>query len=467
MKPGITFKLFLAILLCCIVVALAMTAGNRYSTEQGFLGYMNEQETQRVASLRPVLARAYHEHGNSWDFLRDQPREWFVLLVPPGTGVSDVDGPRGVQSESDLIGVNLRVTLLDAQRQIVIGNRRTELATYSPIVQDGLTVGWIALVPFREVSTGAGQRFQQQQDKANLVIGAVVIVLAAAVAWLLARMVLAPLKRIAHSTHQLAAGDYTSRVVLQSQDELGVLAQDFNQLAVTLERNEQLRRDFMADVSHELRTPLAVLRGEIEAIEDGVRPLSMALIPSLHSEVRTLGKLVDDLYQLSLSDAGALAYRKRPVDVLAVLRGALEPFAARYQQKGIQIENQIAPGLQASGSADPDRLRQLFTNLLSNTWRYTDSGGRLRLRAAITAGQLQLTFDDSAPGLPDSVLPHIFERFFRAEGSRNRATGGAGLGLSICRNIVEAHQGEIRAQASPLGGVTISVTLPLAATGAA
>lgn len=464
MKPGITFKLFFAILLCCIVVALAMTAGNRYSTEKGFLGYMNEQEAQRVASLRPLLANAYKEHGNSWDFLRDQPRAWFLLLVPGSE--NDPDGPPA-RSESDMIGVNLRVTLLDAQRRHVIGNPHTEMASYTPIVQNGLTVGWIALVPFQEVSTGAGMRFQQQQDKANLVIGGVVIVLAALVSWLLARMVLAPVKRIAASTHQLAAGDYTSRVHVKTHDELGVLAQDFNQLALTLERNEQLRRDFMADVSHELRTPLAVLRGEIEAIEDGVRPLSMALIPSLHSEVRTLGKLVDDLYELSLSDAGALAYRKHPVDAVQVLRSAFEPFVPRYEQKGLRIDDQIAPEMRATCDADPDRLRQLFTNLFSNTWRYTDSGGLLRLSAAATAGKLQLMFEDSAPGLPDAVLPQIFERFFRAEESRNRGTGGAGLGLAICRNIVEAHGGTIHAQSSPLGGLAIVVTLPLAAKGAA
>lgn len=462
MKPGITFKLFLAILLCCVIVALAMTAGNRYSTEQGFLGYMNEQEAQRVASLRPILANAYKEHGDSWDFLRDQPRSWFTLLLPPDSDASLPDGSPGTMTESDLIGVNLRVTLLDAQRRIVIGNPRTELASYNPIMQDGLTIGWIALVPFREVSTGAGLRFQQQQAKANLVIGGVVIALAALVAWLLARMVLAPVKRIALSTHQLAAGDYASRVEVQSRDELGVLAQDFNQLALTLERNEQLRRDFMADVSHELRTPLAILRGEIEAIEDGVRPLSMALIPSLHSEVRTLNKLVDDLYDLSLSDAGALAYRKQHVDALTVLRNAFEPFVTRYADKGISVDNQIPANLHAGCDADPDRLRQLYTNLFSNAWRYTDSGGQLRLRAEVGAGQLKLTFEDSAPGVPGAVLPQIFERFFRAEGSRNRSTGGAGLGLAICRNIVEAHGGAIRAQASPLGGLAVIVTLPLA-----
>jgi two-component system sensor histidine kinase BaeS len=464
MKPGITSKLFLAILISCVVVAVAMSTAVRYSFSQGFLGYLNEQEAQRVETLRPTLAKAYQEHG-SWDFLRDKPRLWFSLIRPTGMPVPDEDGvhikPRPDPPESDLTGLNLRVSLLDEQRMLVIGNPRpAPAASLKPIEVNGMTVGWIALVPFQQVSTGAALRFQEQQLKGSWLIGAIAISLAAVVAFLLARMFLSPVKRIAAATHQLATGNYKTRVPVSSNDELGRLAGDFNQLALTLEKNEQLRRAFMADVSHELRTPLSVLKGELEAIEDGIRPMSGEAVQSLQAEVSTLGKLVDDLYELSLSDVGALTYRKTRVDVFEVLRFTLSAFQERFAEKYIRLELQPHQQEKAFCHVDPDRLRQLFNNVFENTVRYTDAGGKLVISGFEDGRMLRLDFHDTKPGVPEDMLPHIFERFYRVESSRNRATGGAGLGLAISRNIVEAHQGTITAQASPLGGLWISVSIP-------
>jgi two-component system sensor histidine kinase BaeS len=462
--PGITAKLFFAILLTCIVVAVAMATAIRTSFNQGFIGYLNEQEEQRVEALRPTLANAYAKHG-SWEFLRGERRQWFELIRPPGMPMPDQRGerPRRAPPESDLTGLNLRVGLLDAQKQLVAGNPTLNRnAKLKSIEVDGDTVGWIALVPFQQVSTGAAMRFQQQQLKSSLAIGGIAIFLAALVAWLLARMFIAPIKHIAASTHRLAAGDYATQVTVSSSDELGQLAQDFNHLALTLEKNEKLRRAFMADVSHELRTPVAVLKGELEALQDGVRPLTPAAIQSLQSEVATLGKLIDDLYELSLSDAGAMTYKKRATDVLDVLRATVESFQGRFAQSGLALELAVPAQLAAICHVDPDRIRQLFSNLLENAARYTDAGGKLVVKGALENRMLTLRFEDTKPGVPDPMLPQLFERFFRVDQSRSRSTGGAGLGLAISRNIVEAHQGRIAASASALGGVCITVTLPLA-----
>ncbi|RJG04462.1 sensor histidine kinase efflux regulator BaeS [Noviherbaspirillum sedimenti] len=464
MRLGITSKLFFAILLTCVVIALAMAAAMRTSFNQGFLGYLNEQEEQRMETLRPTLANAYAQHGN-WDFLRDNPRRWFSLIRPPGMPASDaVPGrPRMAPPESDLTGLNLRVSLLDADKKLVIGNPRvSQNAKLKAIDVGGNTVGWVALVPFQQVSTGAALRFQEQQLKASSIIGGIAILLAALVAWLLARMFLAPLRHIAASTHRLTTGDYATRVTVASGDELGQLAEDFNHLAVTLGKNEKLRRAFMADVSHELRTPLAVLKGELEALQDGVRPLTSSAIQSLQSEVATLGKLIDDLYELSLSDVGALSYRKSHTDILDVLRMTVDAFQERFAQRSIALEVGIPAHQAAFCHADPNRLRQLFANLLENAARYTDAGGKLVITAALEQRTIRLEFQDTKPGVPDHMLPQLFERFFRGEQSRNRGTGGAGLGLAISRNIVEAHQGTIAASASALGGLCITVVLPLA-----
>jgi two-component system sensor histidine kinase BaeS len=465
LKIGITSKLFLAILLTCIVVALAVSAAGSYSFSQGFLGYLNEQESQRVESLRPVLARAYQEHG-SWDFLRDKPRTWFGLIRPPGLPPPPDAGnppppPGGSLPESELTGLNLRLALLDAEKRHVIGNPRlSQGAQLKPIEVDGAAVGWIAMVPFQQVTTGAAMQFQEQQRQASWVIAGLAVLLAVLVAYLLSRMFLAPVKRIAASTHRLAGGDYDSRVDVHSGDELGRLAEDFNRLAHTLQRNEQLRRAFMADVSHELRTPLAALKAELEAVEDGIRPLALSTVTSLQAQVATLGKLVNDLYELSLSDLGALSYRKVRTDMVEILELAVDAFGDRFAEKGIRMHLQLPAGGQAFCDADPDRMRQLLYNLLENSLRYTDAPGTLDVMLESDAAAVRLVFEDSAPGVPEHMLPQLFERFFRAEQSRSRATGGAGLGLAISRNIVHAHQGEIHAAASSRGGLRIEVVLP-------
>ncbi|HTN65203.1 MAG TPA: sensor histidine kinase efflux regulator BaeS [Burkholderiaceae bacterium] len=468
-KLGITSKLFLAILLTCAIVAIAMATGVRYSFSQGFLGYLNQQEEQRVEMLRPSLAAAYQEHG-SWAFLRDNPRQWFALIRPPGMTApndgSSVPGqqkPRLTPPESDLTGLNLRISLLDAERRLVIGNpAAAKGAALKSVEVNGATVGWIALLPFQQVSTGAALRFQEQQLKASWIIGGSATLLAALVALLLAQMFLAPVKRIAAATHRLAIGDYRKRVAVSSGDELGKLAEDFNQLALTLEKNERLRRAFMADVSHELRTPLSVLKGELEAMEDGIRPLSEQSVRSLQAEVATLGKLVDDLNELALSDVGALTYRKSRVEVVGLLRLTVAAFEERFAAGsiGIAVEAEAAAG-KAYCHADPDRLRQLFQNILENALRYTDPGGRLVISIHRNKRSVTLEFQDTKPGVPAEILPHLFERFYRVESSRNRASGGSGLGLAISRNIVEAHLGSISAASSPLGGLRIVVSLPL------
>jgi two-component system sensor histidine kinase BaeS len=463
-RLGITSKLFLAILLTCALVAIAMATAVHYSFNQGFLGYLNEQEEQRVEMLRPTLANAYVRHG-SWDFLRGNPRVWFTLIRPPGMPMLNDDPSASpvARQESELTGLNLRVSLLDEQKNLVIGNPALDEDTKLKAIEvGGKTVGWIALVPFQQVSTGAALQFQEQQLKASSLIGAIAVLLAALAALSLARMFLAPVKRIAASTHRLAAGDYSSRVAVSAGDELGMLAEDFNHLAVALEKNERLRRAFMADVSHELRTPLAVLKGELEALQDGVRPVTAAAIQSLQSEVATLGKLINDLYELSLSDAGALSYRKSRIDVLHILRMTVDAFGDRFAQAALTVELRVSADQAAFCHADPDRLRQLFSNILENAARYTDPGGKLVIDYARKNQMLTLEFHDTKPGVPDQMLPRLFERFFRGEGSRNRETGGAGLGLAISRNIAEAHQGSITARSSDLGGLCIAVSLPLA-----
>jgi two-component system sensor histidine kinase BaeS len=437
-KPGITLKLFLAILAASAVAAAAMAVATRFSFQSGFFGYLNQVDAQSLDAFAVRLADAYRRSGD-WSFLRDDYARLRALATPA----------QPVQ----------RMALLDVERRTVVGNPELkDEATVRPIVVDDRVVGWIARAPFRRISTAADLAFQQEQLHAAWIIAAFALALAALVALVMARAFLQPLKRVAAATHRLAAGDYAARVQVSSRDELGKLAEDFNRLAQALERNEDLRRRFMADVSHELRTPLAILRAGLEAIEDGVRPLTREAIASLHGEVSALGKIVEDLYQLALADVGALAYRKERSDVAEMLEQAVEPFAARFAERHVSFQGEFHSGLAVL--ADADRLAQAFRNLLENSARYTDAGGRVRVSARRENGEVRIDFEDSSPGVPAEAMPRLFERFYRVEGSRSRANGGAGLGLAIVRSVIEAHGGTIAAGASALGGLRVTIGLP-------
>lgn len=441
MKAGITLKLFLAILAAASVAAAAMAFATRWSFQSGFLGYLSQVESQRLDALSGTLADEYRRNGG-WDFVRGDYSRLRELVATSAQ-------------------ITQRFTLLDAKRTLVVGNPESSGAAERPVVVDDRIVGWIARAPLRRLSTAAEEAFQQEQLRAAWIIAAFAVALAAAFAMVLARAFLLPLKRVADATHRLAGGNYATRVDVRSGDELGRLSDDFNKLAETLERNETLRRRFMADVSHELRTPLAILSAELEAIEDGVRPLDKSSLASLQNEVGALSKLVNDLNQLALADVGALAYRKENVDVVPLVEQAVESYRDRLAARGLALES--AWNGEAPVYGDTDRLLQMFRNLLENSARYTDAGGRVRVAVRRDQDRVAIDFDDSAPGVPPEALPRLFERFFRVDAARNRANGGAGLGLALCRSIADAHGGDIRAEHSPLGGLRVRVTLPAAA----
>ncbi|MGY5956290.1 two-component system sensor histidine kinase BaeS [Kosakonia sp. BK9b] len=499
-RPGITAKLFLAILTTCIVLLITMHWAVRISFERGFIDYVKRGNEQRLQMLSDSLAEQYAQNG-SWQFLRNNNRMIFQLLRsferenehdedhggnPPYTnirgpgasmeegmgGERDRDMPPVPEGEPEREpgppgpgmpppGWRTRFWVVDLDNNVLVGPR-------SPVPDDGTrkaiqvnhkTVGWVIASPIERLTRNTDINFDRQQQRTSWLIVALATLLAAIATFPLARGLLAPVKRLVEGTHKLASGDFSTRVTPGSHDELGRLARDFNLLASTLEKNQQMRRDFMADISHELRTPLAVLRGELEAIQDGVRKFTPESVMSLQAEVGTLTKLVDDLHQLSMSDEGALAYQRAPLDVVSLLEIAAGAFRERFASRNLTLSLEAPPRAIVFG--DPDRLMQLFNNLLENSLRYTDAGGGTSIRATTQNGKLLMSFADSAPGVSDEQLTRLFERFYRTEGSRNRASGGSGLGLAICLNIVEAHGGAIHAAHSPFGGVSITVELPL------
>ncbi|MEM6485224.1 MAG: ATP-binding protein, partial [Pseudomonadota bacterium] len=222
--------------------------------------------------------------------------------------------------------------------------------------------------------------------------------------------------------------------------------------------NRDARQRWIADISHELRTPVTVLRGELEAIADGVRVFDQEQLVSLQAEVRRLEKFIDDLYQLSLADIGGLRYEFAEVDVSAVLRRLLEQRRRRLQDTGLRLTAKLGSSCHFKG--DRERLVQLFTNLLENSIAYTDSPGEIRVSSSVQGASVEVLIEDSAPGVSKESYSRLFDPLYRAEESRSRRTAGAGLGLAICHAVIEGHAGTIQASASELGGLALCVRFP-------
>jgi len=468
---GITHRFFLAITTAALLSVVSLVVIMQWNLNRGFLRYINTLEQTSLSRLASQLEQRYAANGN-WKFLRDNPDEWQRILA--GATAEHEMRPRHRRGTDERIDphrgkgpmpekeIERRFFLLDEARQPLIKPRDfTTPGEVTPLHHEGRIAGYIGLMPHKFLSNEHQRRFLKDQKTAFALVGGVILLLAAGLSLPLSFRLVRPLRALATATDNLAAGRYDTRVPVTSCDELGQLARDFNALALALEKNEQTRRGWVADISHELRTPLAVLLGEIEAIQDGIRPLSRESVDSLHQEVLRLARLVGDLYQLSLSDVGALSYRMENVDLAKLIREVTEPYAADFNSRGIAVKFTLAEERNAIVFADPARLQQLFANLLDNSLKYTDPGGRVEIRLTCSEREATVEVEDSAPGVSDVELERLFDRLYRVENSRSRSAGGAGLGLAICRNIAAAHEGSITAHKSSLGGVLIRVVLPL------
>ncbi|MHB1184102.1 MAG: ATP-binding protein [Desulfobulbia bacterium] len=479
MKISITHRLFLAIILAAGLAVLSMVLIMQWSVRQGFLRYLNTMEKAGISRLAGSLEEGYRPESG-WHFVLRDPALLYRLVIAsmpeggPPPPEAQTGPPPGFPPEPGLGGgppprpfpphlaqhFDQRLFLLDANRKVLIS--RVEVPAHSaatPLRHQGKIVGYLGLLPGKKLSDPHQEQFLREQSFVFAMVTGIVLLLAAGLSLLLSKRLVRPLRTLAAATHQLAVGRFSTRVKVVSADELGQLADNFNTLAMTLEKNEQARQQWVADISHELRTPVAILRGEIEALQDGIRQPDSDSLRSLHGEVLRLTRLVDDLYQLTMSDLGALTYQKEKLDIIGLLKETAASHDTKFSDKGITLTSTL-PTEKVEILGDAERLRQLFANLLANSLKYTNAGGELRLGMTCHAHNVIIDFQDSAPGVAGTDMDRLFERLYRVEASRNRATGGAGLGLAICRNIVEAHQGKISAQSSPLGGLWVQIELP-------
>jgi signal transduction histidine kinase len=268
-----------------------------------------------------------------------------------------------------------------------------------------------------------------------------------------------PVERLTAAAQQMEKGDLTTRVNVQSSDEIGQLARAFNAMADGLARQEQLRRNMVSDVAHELRTPLTNIRGYLEAAQDGVMPLDTALVDNLHEEAMLLNRLADDLQELALAEAGQLRLERQLVDVGDVARAAIEAVRPQAEARGLQLSLDTPSGLVVE--ADAHRVAQVLRNLLNNAMDFTPKGGQITITARREGAFVRAEVRDTGPGIAPEHLPFVFERFYRADKSRVRTTGGAGLGLAIVKQMIEAQGGRVWVNSALGAGATFGFALPL------
>ncbi len=308
---------------------------------------------------------------------------------------------------------------------------------------------------------------QEQQDflsnlrQTLLIAGISGVVIAIVLGAVFTRQIVAPLSKVAAAAGRVAQGDFKQKVNIGGAGELDQLGKAFNSMAATLERDQQERRDMVADIAHELRTPLTVLQGNIEAMQDGLLPPDNAHLASLHQETLLLARLVDDLRTLSLVEAGQLEFRTKSVNLKALSSQVLESFQALLSSKHIEA-NLDGPDNLPEVSVDPERTAQVLRNLINNAIHYTPEGGKIAVRLGAEARGVNVSIIDTGIGISPEDLTRVFDRFYRVDRSRARSTGGSGLGLAIVKQLVEAQGGRVWAESSPGKGSNFSFWLPLA-----
>ena len=377
----------------------------------------------------------------------------------------------GVQSLVEQIGqiAGERIVLADGEGRIIadsanklIGQTVTQdWAPVALIANRGVLVGAVYADPLGPADDPQREAFLASINRA-LLLAAVVAGLAAVLLTVgLSRRILRPVETLTAAARRMEKGDLSQRVEVQSNDEIGELARAFNAMADGLTRLEELRRNMVTDVAHDLRTPLSNIRGYLEALQDGVVEPKREVVDSLYEEAMLLNRLVDDLQELSLAEAGQLRLERRPVAPADVVNKATEAARALAAAKSIALQVDLPEGLPLV-DVDSQRIGQVLGNLLSNALTHTPSGGKVVIAARARQSDVELRVSDTGEGISPEHLPYVFERFYRADKSRSRVTGGAGLGLAIARQLVEAHGGWIKVESEVGRGTQFTFTLPVA-----
>jgi two-component system sensor histidine kinase BaeS len=480
-RNSLAAQIFVAIAATAALIIAIMAILVALSMRDGFAQYLLRGELTRFDALEQALIEAHVDDARGWPELADNPDGWNKFVGthfqprgreegrgsrpsnPPPPDRRGGPPPRG-PGGGDRLSIRGRLMLLDSEGVYVVGAKeRAGLFEKRAICvngncENGKLLGYIGLnAPL--LSASGGDTFFLRRQYNSLALSALLAVLLSAIAaFFVARQILVPIRQLGAGAKTMASGDYSARITQDRSDELGQLIVYYNALAATLERTDKAEREWISNTSHELQTPLATLRAQIEAVQDGVRQPDAETLAGMHAAMMRLSRLIQDIKILSHSREGGLTTALHLEDLCGIAREAASVAKPLLEKKQINLELDLPE--KALLMCDRIRIFQVIDNLLQNAARYTNAPGQVRLSVQDTADMVHLIVEDTPPAPPEADMPKLFDRFYRAESSRSRAFGGSGLGLSVCRAIVEAHGGTVAAERSAMGGLRVTIALP-------
>ncbi len=453
-------RLFLSFVLIIVVAVAGVAWIVQQGTAREVRAFMFGGGVGIITEMQAALEDYYTANG-SWNGVE-------AVLVSTqthgmGGGMGQGQGQGGM--------MNQRWQVTDAQGVVVADSTGTavgttlttgELELATALEVDGETVGYLLAQSGAGYTQGDETILLTRLNQAALIAGLAAGGLALVLALVLAMQLLRPVRALTRAAKQMAQGDLSQRVAAKGNDELAELGRTFNFMAGSLQQAEESRQAMTADIAHELRTPLAVQRANLEALQDGIYPLTADNLQPVLEQNRMLTRLVDDLRTLALADGGQLTLERAPTDLTGLLQGVIERFEPQANGQGVRLELEKAKTHLPLLNLDAIRVEQILTNLLSNGLRYTPQGGTIRVGVQGKGPEVEVTVGDSGPGIPEESLPLVFERFYRVDKARARAEGGSGLGLAIARQLARVHGGELSAANHPDGGAVFTLRLPVA-----
>ena len=447
-------RLFLSFLLIVLVTALTVVLLTTWRIRGDVVTFLTRGGLSGNAQLVEDLESHYRHMGN-WDHVDS-------IMGSPGRGQG---GPMGMQG----------AVLADPSGNVIMGHGMhmngpggpgvqdkltpEEITQAIPLYEDDVLIGY--LLPDVRIAPAPGieSTLLDRLTRSALVAAGIAAGLSLVLALLLAYALLRPVRELTRAAGAMSRGDLSQRVNARGTGETALLARTFNEMAESLQQAEIRRKGLTADIAHELRNPLAVQRANIEAMQDGLYPLTAEQLEPLRQQNLQLERLVEDLRMLAMADAGHLSLERAPTDLAMLLERRLAEMSPDAEAKNVRLvlEKQIVPD---SLFLDPARIGQIVHNLVANALRYAPQGSAVNISLASEAGKVRIAVRDQGPGINPEDLPMIFERFYRGDKARSRDSGGTGLGLSIARRLAEAHGGTLEASNHPAGGAVFTLTLP-------
>lgn len=447
MGRNLQFRLLLSFTLVILVTTGAVFFFINQAVQTEVRAFQDSVDQRRVSRLQFELSLYYMRQGN-WSGIQPYVEQWgslyaqrIIITDRQGIVVADSQG-----SSSSLLG---KVHTSGGSGKTLTALRQEPVGT---LYVSSLASPGVDLEALFVLFGSIGRYF--------LWGGLLAIALAVIMTFLVSRRILKPVKTLTVTARRLGQGDFSQRVHINDRGEVGELAKAFNSMASDLERSEKLRRNMVADAAHELRTPLSNIRGYLEAVADGVVNPDPGVIRSLHEESTLLSKLVDDLQELTLAEAGELKLARQPQDITQIISRTVAAVQVQAATKGVAISTGLPAGLPLC-YIDAQRIDQVLHNLVDNALSHTPREGRVTVAAERRGNWVEVSVTDNGEGIPPEDLGNIFERFYRVDKSRTKATGGHGLGLTISKRLVEAHGGRIEARSELKEGSRLSFTVPV------